>query len=125
MSKQTKAPLEEIRKKIWLVDSKGLIVQSGKESLQHFKRPWAHEHEPCNTLLEAVMAIKPTALIGTSGVGKTFTKEVVEAMGTSNKQPLIMTLSNPTSQAECTAEEAYTWTKGHAIFASRSPFDPV
>ncbi|KAG8376060.1 hypothetical protein BUALT_Bualt09G0024300 [Buddleja alternifolia] len=115
MSKQTKVPVEETRKKIWLVDSKGLIVSSRKESLQHFKRPWAHEHEPIDNLLDAVKAIKPTALIGTSGVGKTFTKE----------KPLIMALSNPTSQAECTAEQAYTWTEGRAIFASGSPFDPV
>lgn len=54
MSKQTNAPLEECRKKIWLVDSKGLIVSSRVESLQHFKKPWAHEHEPVKTLLEAV-----------------------------------------------------------------------
>ncbi|KAL0315689.1 UNVERIFIED_CONTAM: NADP-dependent malic enzyme [Sesamum radiatum] len=92
MSKQSKIPLEETRKKIWLVDSK---------------------------------AIKPTALIGTSGVGKTFTKEVVEAIASFNQKPLIMALSNPTSQSECTAEEAYTWTEGRAIFASGSPFDPV
>ncbi|XP_068641276.1 NADP-dependent malic enzyme-like isoform X3 [Aristolochia californica] len=125
MSKQTKAPLEETRKKIWLVDSKGLIVSSRKESLQHFKQPWAHEHEPVNNLLDAVKAIKPTVLIGSSGVGRTFTKEVVEAMASFNEKPLILALSNPTSQSECTAEEAYTWSKGRTIFASGSPFDPV
>ncbi|KAF5748549.1 putative malic enzyme [Tripterygium wilfordii] len=125
MSKQTKAPLEETRKKIWLVDSKGLIVSSRKDSLQHFKKPWAHEHEPVKDLLSAVKAIKPTVLIGSSGVGKTFTKEVVEAVASFNEKPLILALSNPTSQSECTAEEAYTWTKGRAIFASGSPFDPV
>ncbi|KAK4483634.1 hypothetical protein RD792_010835 [Penstemon davidsonii] len=125
MSKQTKIPLEETRKKIWLVDSKGLIVSSRKESLQHFKKPWAHEHEPVNNLLDAVKIIKPTALIGTSGVGKQFTKEIVEALASFNERPLIMALSNPTSQAECTAEEAYTWTEGRAIFSSGSPFDPV
>ncbi|KAJ4951863.1 hypothetical protein NE237_028695 [Protea cynaroides] len=125
MSKQSKAPLEETRKKIWLVDSKGLIVSSRKESLQYFKKPWAHEHEPAKTLLEAVKAIKPTVLIGSSGVGKTFTKEVVEAMTSINEKPVILALSNPTSQSECTAEEAYTWSKGRAIFASGSPFDPV
>ncbi|KAM4075440.1 hypothetical protein ACB094_10G170200 [Castanea mollissima] len=125
ISKQTKAPLEETRKKIWLVDSRGLIVSSRKESLQHFKKPWAHEHEPVKALLDAVKAIKPTVLIGSSGVGKTFTKEVVEAMSSFNKKPLILALSNPTSQSECTAEEAYTWSKGRAIFASGSPFDPV
>eukprot|EP00262_Sarcandra_glabra_P013756 TRINITY_DN387_c1_g2_i4.p1 TRINITY_DN387_c1_g2~~TRINITY_DN387_c1_g2_i4.p1 ORF type:complete len:628 (+),score=103.08 TRINITY_DN387_c1_g2_i4:268-2151(+) len=125
MSKQTKAPLEETRKKIWLVDSKGLIVRSRKESLQHFKKPWAHDHEPVNGLLDAVKSVKPTVLIGTSGVGKTFTKEVVEAMASCNEKPIILALSNPTSQSECTAEEAYTWTKGRTIFASGSPFDPV
>ncbi|PNY04270.1 NADP-dependent malic enzyme-like protein [Trifolium pratense] len=125
ISKQTKAPIEESRKQIWLVDSKGLIVSSRANSLQHFKKPWAHEHEPVGTLIEAVKVIKPTVLIGSSGVGKTFTKEVVEAMTANNKIPLILALSNPTSQSECTAEEAYTWSEGRAIFASGSPFDPV
>ncbi|KAL5558638.1 hypothetical protein UlMin_034849 [Ulmus minor] len=125
MSKQTKTPVEETRKKIWLVDSKGLIVKSRIGSLQHFKKPWAHEHEPVKELLDAVKAIKPTVLIGSSGVGRTFTKEVVEAMAELNEKPLILALSNPTSQSECTAEEAYTWSKGKAIFASGSPFDPV
>ncbi|XP_043709684.1 NADP-dependent malic enzyme-like [Telopea speciosissima] len=125
MSRQTKAPLEESRKKIWLVDSKGLIVNSRKESLQQFKKPWAHEHEPVKTLLDAVNAIKPTVLIGSSGAGQTFTKEVVEAMASFNEKPVVLALSNPTSQSECTAEQAYTWSKGRAIFASGSPFDPV
>uniref|UniRef100_A0A7C9D152 Malic enzyme n=1 Tax=Opuntia streptacantha TaxID=393608 RepID=A0A7C9D152_OPUST len=125
MSKKTNAPVEEMRKKIWLVDSKGLIVSSRKDTLQSFKLPWAHEHEPAANLLEAIQAIKPTVLIGTSGKGKTFTKEVVEAMAAINAKPLILALSNPTSQSECTAEEAYTWSQGHAIFASGSPFDPV
>ncbi|CAI0425580.1 unnamed protein product [Linum tenue] len=125
MSKRTNTPLEECRKRIYLVDSKGLIVKSRLESLQHFKQPWAHEHESVKTLLEAVNTLKPTVLIGASGMGKTFTKEVIEAMSSFNEKPLIMALSNPTSQAECTAEEAYTWSKGKAIFASGSPFDPV
>ncbi|XP_021907741.1 NADP-dependent malic enzyme-like [Carica papaya] len=125
ISKETNAPIEETRKKIWLVDSKGLIVDSRKGSLQHFKKPWAHEHEPVKTLLDAVKAIKPTVLIGSSGVGKTFTKEVVEAMTSFNEKPLILALSNPTSQSECTAEQAYTWSEGKAIYASGSPFDPV
>ncbi|KAJ6932570.1 hypothetical protein NC651_008108 [Populus alba x Populus x berolinensis] len=125
ISRQTNMPMEEARKKIWLVDSKGLIVSSRKESLQHFKKPWAHEHEPIKTLLDAVNDIKPTVLIGTSGVGRTFTKEVVEAMASFNVNPIILSLSNPTSQSECTAEEAYTWSQGRVIFASGSPFPPV
>lgn len=111
---QTDTPVDDCRKKIWLVDSKvgcssgivarsnifsetynvlmlcvtvtqGLLVESRKESLQHFKKPFAHEHEPMKTLLEAVQSIKPTVLIGTSGVGRTFTKEVIEAMASFNE----------------------------------------
>nr|XP_051223358.1 NADP-dependent malic enzyme, chloroplastic isoform X2 [Lolium perenne] len=111
ISKQTNAPIEECRKKIWLVDSKGLIVNSRKDSLQPFKKSWAHEHEPLTTLLDAVESIKPTVLIGTSGVGRTFTKEVIEAMASFNERPIIFSLSNPTSHSECTAEEAYNWTQ--------------
>ncbi|XP_039026085.1 NADP-dependent malic enzyme-like [Hibiscus syriacus] len=125
ISKQTNMPLKEARKKISLVDSKGLIVKSRMDSLQHFKKPWAHDHEPIKNLVDAVNGIKPTVLIGTSGVGRTFTKEVVEAMAALNEKPIIFSLSNPTSQSECTAEEAYTWSQGRAIFASGSPFDPV
>ncbi|KAK7294258.1 hypothetical protein RJT34_17145 [Clitoria ternatea] len=124
-SKRTNTPLDELRKNIWLVDSKGLIVSSRKESLQHFKKPWAHEHEPVEELVDAINKIKPTVLIGTSGHGRTFTKEVVEAMASINEKPIILALSNPTSQSECTAEEAYTWSQGRAIFASGSPFAPV
>ncbi|ESR64514.1 hypothetical protein CICLE_v10007810mg [Citrus x clementina] len=121
ISKQTKAPVEETRKKICLVDSKGLIVSSRKDSLQHFKKPWAHEHEPVNNLLDAVKVIKPTILIGSSGVGRTFTKEVIEAMASFNEKPLILALSNPTSQSECTAEEAYTWSKVQTIILQHFP----
>ncbi|KAK6140903.1 hypothetical protein DH2020_025365 [Rehmannia glutinosa] len=110
---------------LFLGAGEGLIVSSRKESLQHFKTPWAHEHEPVKELLDAVKAIKPTVLIGTSGVGRTFTKEVVETMASINEKPVILALSNPTSQSECTAEEAYMWSEGRAIFASGSPFDPV
>ncbi|CAI9114210.1 OLC1v1014874C1 [Oldenlandia corymbosa var. corymbosa] len=125
MSKQTGAPVEETRRKIWMVDSKGLIIRSRMESLQHFKRPWAHEHEAVGNLVDAVKAIKPTVLIGSSGAGRTFTKEVVQAMSSFNEKPIILALSNPTSQSECTAEEAYMWSEGRAIFATGSPFGPV
>ncbi|EXB74576.1 NADP-dependent malic enzyme [Morus notabilis] len=107
------------------IAKKGLIVSSRLESLQHFKKPWAHEHEPIKGLVDAINAIKPTVLIGTSGVGRQFNKEVIEAMSTINEKPIILALSNPTSQSECTAEEAYTWSQGRAIFASGSPFPPV
>ncbi|KAL5714706.1 malate dehydrogenase (oxaloacetate-decarboxylating) (NADP(+)) [Ranunculus cassubicifolius] len=95
------------------------------KSLQSFKKPWAHDHEPIDNLVDAVKAIKPTFLIGSSGRGKSFTKETIEAMSSINKKPVILALSNPTPQSECTAEEAYKWSKGNVIFASGSPFKPV
>ncbi|MCH96636.1 NADP-dependent malic enzyme 4 chloroplastic-like, partial [Trifolium medium] len=85
ISKRTNSQLEEVRKNIWLVDSKGLIVSSRKESLQHFKKPWAHDHEPVTELVDAVNQIKPTVLIGTSGQGRTFTQEVIKAMASINE----------------------------------------
>ncbi|HMU05903.1 MAG TPA: malic enzyme-like NAD(P)-binding protein, partial [Saprospiraceae bacterium] len=69
--------------------------------------------------------LKPDVLIGASGAHGTFTQEVIEIMSEINERPVIFALSNPTSKAECTAEEAYTWSKGKAVFASGSPFDPV
>ncbi|PNT72831.1 hypothetical protein BRADI_2g49540v3 [Brachypodium distachyon] len=125
ISMQSKVSQEDARKNIWLVDSKGLIVSSRKDSIQPFKKLYAHEHEPVKDLLSAIKDIKPTALIGSAGVGQSFTKEVIEAMSSINKRPIILALSNPTSRSECTAEQAYSWSQGRAIFGSGSPFDPV
>ncbi|GKE95311.1 NADP-dependent malic enzyme gene, partial [Tanacetum coccineum] len=85
ISKHRGAPLEETHKKVWLVDSKGLIVKSRLNSLQHFKKPWAHDHELVREFLDAVKLIRPTMLIGSSGAGQTFTKDVVEAMASFNE----------------------------------------
>ena len=114
----------EARKRIWFVDSKGLIVK-GREGLVEHKLHYAHDHAPCADLLSAVKAIKPTMLVGVSGQPRTFTEEIVKTVGSYNQRPVIFALSNPTSKAECTAEEAYKWTDGRAIFASGSPFAPV
>ncbi len=116
--------LAEARKHCWFVDSKGLIVK-GRDQLTEHKERYAHDHSSCADLLAAVKSLKPTLLIGVSGMGKSFNQEVVQAMAGFNKRPVIFALSNPTSKAECTAEEAYTWTEGRAVFASGSPFAPV
>jgi malate dehydrogenase (oxaloacetate-decarboxylating)(NADP+) len=87
--------------------------------------PYARDEEPADTLLEIVRRVKPTVLIGASGQPRTFTEPVVKAMQAECEQPIVFALSNPTSKAECTAEEAYRWTGGKAIFASGSPFPPV
>lgn len=102
----------EARHRCWFVDSKGLVVQSRAPQLAEHKLHYAHEHAFIPTLAEAVTALKPTALIGVSGMPQTFTKEIVETMSALNRRPIIFALSNPTSKAECTAEQAYTWSEG-------------
>jgi malate dehydrogenase (oxaloacetate-decarboxylating)(NADP+) len=115
---------KEARALSWFVDSQGLVVKS-REGLAGHKLPYAHDHAPVATLAEAVDALQPTILIGVAGAAKAFTKEIVEKMAAINKRPVIFALSNPTSKTECTAEEAYSWSGGRAIFASGSPFPPV
>ena len=122
--KEEGIPEEDARKQCWFVDSRGLLC-AGRDNIATHKEPYAHEHEYIDNLLDAVKALKPTALLGLSGQPQTFTKEVVEAMADFNERPIIFALSNPTSMAECTAEQAYTWSDGRAVFASGSPFDPV
>ena len=115
---------KDARKHCWFVDSKGLLV-AGRDNIAVHKERYAHEHEYIAGFADAVMALEPTAILGLSGQPGTFTKDVIEAMAKINARPIIFALSNPTSQAECTAEQAYTWSEGRAIFSSGSPFDPV
>ena len=115
---------DEARKHCWFVDSRGLLC-AGRNNISEHKAPYAHEHEYIDNLLDAVKALKPTVLLGLSGQPQTFTQAVIGAMDENNERPVIFALSNPTSKAECTAEQAYTWTDGRAIFASGSPFEPV
>ena len=124
--------LEDARKKIHLVDSKGLVTSSRGKDLAHHKVPYAHEvrtnddgaSAPAN-LIDCVKLLKPTALIGVSAIPNTFSREVIEEMAANNANPIIFALSNPTSKAECTAEEAYKFSGGRCVFASGSPFAPV
>jgi malate dehydrogenase (oxaloacetate-decarboxylating)(NADP+) len=116
--------VEEARRCCWYVDSKGLIVQS-RTDLSGHKLLYAHDHPPVTDFQTAVETLRPQAIIGVSGQPKRFTPQILETMARINERPIVFSLSNPTSKSECTAEEAYTWTEGRAIFASGSPFAPV
>ena len=115
---------ENARARTWLFDVKGLI-ESSRNDLADFQKPYAHPHAPVKTFVDAIESIKPTAIIGVSTVAKAFNEPVIEAMARINQRPIIFPYSNPTSHSECTAEEAYQWSEGRAVFASGSPFPPV
>jgi malate dehydrogenase (oxaloacetate-decarboxylating)(NADP+) len=116
--------IEEARQHSWLFDVKGLVVTS-RTDLQDFQKPFSHDHPAIATFVEAIETLKPTCIMGLSTVPKLFNQQVIEAMSRLNERPIIFPYSNPTSRSECTAEEAYRWSNGKAIFASGSPFGPV
>ena len=116
--------IREARGRNALFDINGLLVTS-RTDLADFQKPFAQDQAPVSTFVEAVKAIRPTGIIGVSTVPKLFTRQVIEAMAQINERPIIFPYSNPTSRSECTAEEAYRWSGGRAVFASGSPFPPV
>lgn len=122
-------PAEIARNRCYFMDSTGLVCKSRLGDLAHHKIGYAQDHEfikggPAG-ILEAVKRFKPTAIIGVSGIGKSFTQEIVAEAAKHSTRPVVMALSNPTSCAECTAQEAYDWSEGRCIFISGSPFPPV
>jgi malate dehydrogenase (oxaloacetate-decarboxylating)(NADP+) len=120
----TDLTFQQALERIWMVDSKGLIVSS-RTDLTVEKKPFAKSFESIRSLEEIVHRLKPTALIGATAQPNTFTEQVIRAMAEYNDFPIIFALSNPTSKAECTAQQAYEWSSGRALFASGSPFPPV
>lgn len=117
-------PEDEARQSIYLFDSKGLVT-TDRNDLSDIKKPFAQSIEFESVFSSVIESIKPTAIIGVSGIGGAFNKRVIQLMAELNESPIIFALSNPTSKSECTAQQAYEWTDGKAIFASGSPFDPV
>jgi len=127
--------IQEARSRCILYDSKGVVTKTRKDSgsLQPHKQDFAHEYsweggnssEEPKTLFQAISSLKPTVLIGSATQPKAFTKEIVELMSELNERPVIFPLSNPTSKAECTFQEAFDWSKGKVVFASGSPFPPI
>lgn len=115
---------EEALQQIWMFDINGLLVKSRTDLAEH-QLQFAHDSEPSDSFAETILKIKPTAIVGVSTVGGAFNSQVIENMSAVNERPIIFPYSNPTSHSECTAEQAYVWSKGKAIFASGSPFAPV
>lgn len=114
---------EEAQHRCWLVDSKGLVTRS-RTDLTPAKRKYANKDGDAISLEDAVRELRATALIGTSTIPGSFTQAIIEQLARNTERPIIFPYSNPTSKSECTAEQAYTWTNGKAIFASGSPFPP-
>ena len=115
---------EQARRSCWFFDTQGLLVD-GRQDIPAQKQPFAHAHDQITDLSEAIRSLQPTALIGCAGQGGAFTEDVVHLMASQQARPVIFALSNPTTNAECTAKQAYEWSDGRAVFASGSPFDAV
>ncbi len=113
----------EARKRLWFVDLEGLVVSSRSDLAPH-NLPYAHDHASMG-FMEALDTVKPDVLIGATGAPGTFNEGVIRKMAEINENPVVFALSNPTSRAECTAEQAYKWSDGRVIFSSGSPFSPV
>lgn len=124
---------EQARKRVYLLNSKGLLTD-GQENLYDFQKRLMHPRaelaswtcqERLPSLLDVVVNAKPTVLIGVSGKHGLFTQEIIETMHRNCPQPIIMPLSNPTSQIEATPQQVLEWTQGEALIATGSPFKPV
>jgi len=116
--------LKEAQSRVYMFDFNGLL-ETTRTDLVDFQTPYAHEHVPTRDFVVAIESIEPTTIIGTSTVGGAFSQKVVESMSRINERPVILALSNPTERAECTPEQAYTWSKGKAIYAAGVQFSPV
>ena len=112
------------RSRISLFDIHGLIEPS-RPDLSTSQKVYAHKATPSKDLAKTIEALKPTILIGVSTKGGAFNRQVVEAMSRCNERPIIFALSNPTNKAECSAEQAYTWSNGKALFAAGVQFPEV
>ena len=116
--------LKAAQSRVYMFDINGLLEDT-RTDLVDFQKPYAHKHTRTRDFVAAIESIKPTTIIGVSTVGGTFTQKVIEVMSRINERPVVLALSNPTEKAECTPEQAYTWSKGKAIYAAGVQFAPV
>merc|ERR1719402_1334989 len=119
MEKREGVPFEQALKKLWLKDSRGLIVKNrSKGGITEHKAPFAHEHAEIDELGDCVKALKPTVLIGAAGVPRVFTEEIIKDMASFNEVPIIFALSNPTSMADL--EKDYDYKDEHFDFIQQA-----
>ena len=116
--------LEAARSRISMFDIDGLLEPS-RADLSPDQKVYAHKTAPSKDLVATIELLKPTVLIGVSTKGGAFTQKVVETMSRLNERPIIFALSNPTNKAECSAEQAYRWSNGRALFAAGVQFPDV
>ncbi len=116
--------LNQAQSKVYMFDINGLL-ETSRTDLVDFQKPYAHKHAPTRDFVAAIESIKPTTIIGVSTIGGAFNQKVIESVSRINERPVILALSNPTDKAECTPEQAYTWSKGNAIYAAGVQFPPV
>ena len=116
--------LKDAQSRVYMFDINGLL-EASRTDLLDFQKPYAHKHPPTRDFVAAIESVKPTTIIGVSTIGGAFNQKVIEAMARINERPVILALSNPTEHAECTPEQAYTWSKGKAIYAAGVQFEPV
>jgi malate dehydrogenase (oxaloacetate-decarboxylating)(NADP+) len=116
--------LKQAQSKVYMFDINGLL-ETTRTDLVDFQKPYAHKHPPTRDFVAAIESIKPTTIIGVSTVGGAFNQKVIEAMSRINDRPVVLALSNPTERAECTPDQAYTWSNGKAIYAAGVQFPSV
>src|SRR5262249_4050091 len=116
--------LEQAQSRVNMFDINGLL-EATRTDLVDFQKPYAHKHAPTRDFVAAIESIKPTTIIGVSTIGGAFTQKVIVSMSRINERPVVLALSNPTDKAECTPEQAYTWSNDKAIYAAGVQFPPV
>ncbi|GBP14700.1 NADP-dependent malic enzyme [Eumeta japonica] len=117
--------VEQARARVYMFDVDGLLSTRRPGGVPQHAKNFGKDIEPERDFEAAVAKIKPSCLIGCSTVGGAFTPKILKQMAQNTERPVVFALSNPTSKAECTAQDAYDHTDGRCVFASGSPFPPV
>ena len=125
---------DAIAARLALVDSRGLI-HDGRTDVDVTKRSLAMPAAVAAalgmppgapmSLAGTVEQLRPTVLVGTTGVAGSFTEPVIRSMAATCARPVILPLSNPTANTEARPDDLLRWTDGRALVATGSPFGPV